>query len=320
MYIAKGLFILTILVLTGLLFIAPSSSMAATCNETATPGEDFDSLNSRVDSGELICLPPGTYNWGSQISLSKANVDWYGSGKDTVINTSIDITADDVTLYNFALRANFDSGSSGVIKPLGDRFIIVRLDISSDNNSKQGIQIGGSGGTPEDGILVLNKIHHNGADGQFDHGVYCNKARNTFFAFNWIYRNSSYGIQFYPDCDNSDFVANIVANNGIPSNNGRGIVFGSEGSSISSDNVVRHSIIASYASNDSRAMVRCNQTVPGSTLTDSIIKPASLDSSITDCGSQLTQARNVVEEPGFINQAEDDYRTSPTAYVPGPRP
>jgi parallel beta-helix repeat protein len=64
--------------------------------------------------------------------------------------------------------------------------------------------------------IVDNHIHHLGLRMRYDHGIYCESARDTVIEGNTINDiPNGYGIHLFGDCDGTRIVGNTIAHNGL---------------------------------------------------------------------------------------------------------
>jgi hypothetical protein len=235
-----------------------------------------------------------------------------------------------------------NTSEDAVIDVRGDNITLDHLEITTATpyTSQQGVILGGSGYYASNLKLLNSIIHHNGASGQYEHGIYCDELHGGLIQGNWIYSNAAYGIQFYPDCDNVDFLNNVVDDNGdcaqsalgsspctLVTNNGRGIAYGGEGSQHSDNVNVGNSVLTTFGG-AGRSLVHCYLPGTNDSLNNSLLYQAS--GADDDCGSSITRSGVVRGDPLYVNRGAHDYRLQPGsparslmgAYadlIPGPR-
>ena len=120
----------------------------------------------------------------------------------------------------------------------GDDIWISANEITGSVSS--GIFLGDEGPNSSDRVRILgNDIHDNGDDRNFDHGIYFGHGRHGLVANNLIRNNTAYGIQAYPDCDDTVFSGNTIVGNGRS-----GVIVGGNGELASERNNFVNNIVA----------------------------------------------------------------------------
>ncbi len=115
------------------------------------------------------------------------------------------------------------------------------VEVSGNNMSGSpisAIYVGDPGNTADDVRILGNRIHDNGDDSQFHHGIYCSHTNGATIANNIVEHNAAFGIQAYPDCDNAD-----IANNTIVANGKAGVIVGGDGETATESTQVVNNII-----------------------------------------------------------------------------
>jgi hypothetical protein len=205
-----------------------------------------------------------------------------------------------------------------------DACVLDHLDITSSPayESFEGIL---NDATSRDLRITNDRIHHIGQNGRYDHGIYCaSPTPGGVVEGNWLYRNAAYGAQFYPNCDGIDFRYNVVANNGaladcgsLPhgrhcpasTTNGLGVALSGDGGGRATDGaLIRSSIIYSGGRTDEPPL-HCYDPGSGNSVRSVVLYWSSGSASGSDCPGSVAMAdvRRKVN-PGFVDQAHDDYR------------
>jgi hypothetical protein len=339
---------------------------------TSNPGESFSAFVARLPANTEGALLAGTYDIGDfgafkagQTLEPVQNSD--GTYAKVTLRGTLNVDVNNVTLHDLFLaghtpgkckkkhkrkkhhaaaakkhkkhkkkchrkKVNFDK----VVQVEGvSNLTLDHLDITSDPPYQQHP---GEGilwiGTPSNLQITNNKIHHIGADGKYDHGIYGagSTVGGSSIRGNWIYDNAAMGIQLYPKASNMDVSYNVVDGNGAldacpaapcpPSTtNGRGIILYRN----ATNNVLHNDIVSVFGGMAyGYTPVYCN--VAGNVVKDSLIYRA--HGGLPTEG--ITATNIITANPMYVDRANHDYRLLPGspaavlmgAYaqaVPGPR-
>ena len=141
-------------------------------------------------------------------------------------------------------RLNVDGScsSQNTIQIYGDHVTVSHDDITNRHISESCFYIGGAiWGRARETVIRNNRIHDCGDSGNHHtHGIYADAPRNARITDNYIYANSGYGIQLYPDAQETLVEHNVIEGNFTES----GLVFGGEAPYASSHNLVRWNILS----------------------------------------------------------------------------
>lgn len=243
----------------------------------------------------------GLVNPGAAIEDVKIAGCYAQAGCGTQRNKTVDVRANDVTLRH--LEITQQGGRNA------DRLQCVLIDSATQVTGVR---------------LEFSRVHSCGSEssGNMDHGLYCSNASRALIVGSWFYDNEGYGIQLYPNCDNTMVVGSVVAENG-----GACDVDGSSTSAV---------YVAGFCGfgreNERRPVyppIHCGTTSSSQAIDMVLYDPLSVPGT-TDCGSsELASTRTLQADPQFVNRATYDFRMrNPLAraklgiyatILPGPR-
>jgi Right handed beta helix region len=134
--------------------------------------------------------------------------------------------------------------SQDTVQIFGDHVTLDHVDVTNRHRAPSCIVIGShlyADGVVYDTLVHNNRIHDCGIDmSAHHHGIYAAAPRNARITDNYIYANSGYGIQLYPDSQGTLVERNVIDGNVTRS----GLVFAGETPYASSDNLVTHNIFS----------------------------------------------------------------------------
>jgi hypothetical protein len=154
--------------------------------------------------------------------------------------------------------------------------------------------------------VAANHIHHLGVRHRFDHGVYCESARQVVIAGNVIHDlPHGYGIHLFGDCDGTRIVRNTIARNGLS-----GIIIAGNDERGTADNtVVARNVIALHtvpAWSEYGFAVTEYQAGRGNVVRNNVFFGNVADDDM-DCDPCAARG-NVERDPGFADAANGDFR------------
>jgi hypothetical protein len=151
-----------------------------------------------------------------------------------------------------------------------------------------------------------NHIHHLGVRQRFDHGVYCESARQVLIAGNIIHDIAhGYGIHLFGDCDGTRIVRNTIARNGLS-----GIIVagnderGTADNTLIARNVIAHHLVRAYS--EYGFAVTEYRPGRGNVVRDNVFF-GNVAADDMDCESCAARG-NVERDPGFADPAASDFR------------
>jgi parallel beta-helix repeat protein len=312
-----------VVVLAALLLLAATDSgpVAANgpCSRTAGPGDSPQGLIDALGPGDVGCLRAGTYrvgrlrfNHGGRSGAPLTLRSYPGERARLEVRDWIFVPegSDHVTLQRLWI-----DGSPGAteethccaVKLMAADAALEDSDITN-RNTKSSCIIAGSNsgyGTALRTVIRRNRIHDCGARGHkgLDHGVYLERMERGRVEDNVISGSSAFGIQVYPNTQDT-----VIAHNIIDGSGWSGVILGSEGSHRSSGNVVEHNVISWSARHAVDVYwggpVGRDNVVRGNCLWRSGDRALAAERGFTASG-------NVVGDPQFADRARHDYRLRP---------
>ena len=310
---------------------AAPASAATGCDQVANPGPGaMQRLVDSLEPGQVGCLHGGSYTGDFKVSTPGITLTRFASEHATVKGRFwIARGADGVTVEGLYLDGtNRDALPSPTVN--ADNATFRRNDVTNNHHSIC-FDLGHPQWGRADGArLELNRIHDCGRlpATNHDHGIYVAVASNTLIRGNWIYDNADYGIQLYPNAQNSRVVGNVI------DGNGEGITFSGEYGVTSNGNVVEGNVIANskVRNNVESWYPRGNPIGRGNVVRNNCIKGGVYDHGNGGIGDEwgFRVVDTIRTRASYANRAAEDFRLAPgsacrfgmaTAYrstVPGP--
>lgn len=272
---------------------------------TGSEHDPWRTVQRAVDSaepGQIIMLREGVYpewvNWWLSGGTADAPITLQAHpGERAVITGSLQIRVDWVRVSGLVFRGGTSANRKDVLLYVsgGDHIEISHNELFGSVSSA--IFLGDGGDTADDVRVVNNHIHDNGDSGNFDHGVYCGHARGVLVANNVIERNTAFGVQLYPDCDDA-----LVSNNTIVGNGRAGVIVGGDSETASDRDRVVNNVIA----RNSEAVVGY---WPGPTGRDNRVERNLIgDNRENTVHGELKDVGNMLRSPRFVDYRTGDYR------------
>jgi len=203
------------------------------------------------------------------------------------------------------LSVDGSCSSENTIQIYGDHVTLGHADITNRHIAHSCVYIGGPRwGRARETVLHHDRIHDCGDNGnRHTHGIYADSPRNARITDNYIYANSGFGIQLYPDAQDTLVEHNVIDGNLTES----GLVFGGEAPYASSHNLVRWNIFSgngAYGVSSSWAagVVGAGNVANGNCFWENA--DGALDRTLL--GFRATG--NVDANPLFVDRALRDYR------------
>ena len=233
---------------------ACAGAAATSCTLTIFPFNSLGAVLNAAVSGSTVCLSGGSYAGNFSVRSGASNVTLTaapGAASVPVICGYVEV--DPPTSYLTFSHLRFDGSctTQNVLQIFGDHFTLQYSEVSGAHTS-----------TSEDCVFVgyqannwrasydlfdHNLIHDCGSAGH-GHGFYMDWASNATITNNYIYGDAGFGLQFYPDTDNSLFANNVVDGNGESPTYRGGLIFAGETPGLASDNdTVRDNIFSNNA-------------------------------------------------------------------------
>jgi hypothetical protein len=147
-----------------------------------------------------------------------------------------------VTISNSAFQIQaVPSGSATIVRPAGSGTFSTVLEIHGDNLTLKNLDIQGGGqnnclllgnGGPSQPAIVNDlyldyvRLHACGNDNH-EHAIYAEFTRRLYVQDSWIYGSGGYGVQFYPDADDSIIDYTVIDGNDVGTGYASNVVFAS---------------------------------------------------------------------------------------------
>jgi nitrous oxidase accessory protein NosD len=291
---------------------AAPASAATACDQTANPGAG--AVQRLVDSlrpGQVGCLHGGAYTGDVRVDTPHITLTRFGAEHASVKGRLwIARGADGMTVEGLYLDgANRDNLPSPTINADGATFR--RNDVYNGHRSICFVLGHPDYGRADGARIELNRIHDCGrmpAAGH-DHGIYVAMARGTLIRGNWIYDNADYGIQLYPNAQDSRIVGNVIDGNGM------GITFSGEYGVTSSNNLVEGNVITNskVRYNVESWFARGTPIGHGNVVRDNCIKGGVRDDGNGGIADQwgFRVEDTIRTRASYANPAADDFRLAP---------
>jgi parallel beta-helix repeat protein len=195
-------------------YVAPRGDDAAP-GSMARPWRTLRRAVRRLEPGDVVRVRSGTYAEDVDITRggserAPVRVEAF-PGERPRLTGRLKVGADHVRVSGFVIEGRTPANPTDVAVYVSgaDDVRIVRNEVTRAGQS--GIFVGdGSTRTRIDS----NWIHENGRDDLLDHGIYVERAEGTLVANNLIAGNVGYGVQLYPDADDSVVTQNTIVRNG----------------------------------------------------------------------------------------------------------
>jgi Right handed beta helix region len=195
------------------------------------------------------------------------------------------------------------------IQIFGDHVTLDHSDLTNGHRAHSCVIIGSH--LYDDGVVYDTLVHHNRihdcgeAMSTHHHGIYAAWSRGARITDNYIYANSAFGIQLYPDAQGTLVTRNVIDGNITES----GLVFAGESPYASSDNLVTHNIL-------SRNGLYGISTSWGSPVGTGNVAEANClwkngRAAFAPDPLGYVRSRNIEANPGFIASKPWDYRLRP---------
>jgi Right handed beta helix region len=265
----------------------------------ARPWRTIDRAASELDPGDVVLVRAGTYPGDVNIARS-------GSGDAPVtvkafpgerprLTGRLKVEADHVVVSGFVIEGRTPTNPTDVAVYVSkaDDVRIVGNEVTRAGQS--GIFVG-DGSTRTQ--IVSNWIHENGRNDFLDHGIYVEHTEGTLIANNLIEANVGYGVQLYPNADES-----VVTQNTIVRNGRSGVIVGGEDTR-SDGNTIVNNIVCFNGEQGIRTFwggpvglrnVASNNLVYGNPQGVVVGKGLRVSGTLTD-------------HPGFVDAPRGDYR------------
>jgi parallel beta-helix repeat protein len=203
---------------------------------TARPWRTLDRAARELEPGDVVLVRSGTYPENVAIARSGTEAAPIAiraaPGDEPRLTGRLKVQADHVRVSGFAIEGRTVTNPTDVAVYVSgaDDVWIMQNEVTRAGQS--GIFVGdGSRRTR----IISNWIHENGRNDFLDHGIYVENADGTLIANNLISSNVGYGLQLYPNADDSLVMQNTIVRNGRS-----GVIVGGEETTADSNTIANN--------------------------------------------------------------------------------
>jgi parallel beta-helix repeat protein len=249
--------------------------------------------------GDTVLLRSGTY--AENVDVAHGGTDASpvtiraAPGERPRLTGRLKVGADHVRVSGLVIegRTSTNPTDVAVYVSAADDVRLVRNEIRRAGQS--GVFVG-DGSTRTQ--IVSNWIHDNGRNDLLDHGIYVEDAADTLIANNVVGANVGYGIQLYPNADDSVVTQNTVVRNGRS-----GVIVGGE-ETTSDRNSIENNIVSFNLEQGIRTFWG-GPVGQGNAARNNLVygNPEGVAA-----GSGLAVSETLTEHPGFVDAPRGDYR------------
>jgi parallel beta-helix repeat protein len=251
--------------------------------------------------GDVVLVRAGTYPENVDVTrggTGAAPVTVRASpGEEPLLTGRLKIGADHVRVSGLVIEGRTPTNPRDVAVYVSGAVDVQLVRNEIRRAGQSGIFVGDGSSRTQ---IVSNWIHDNGRNELLDHGIYVEDAADTLIANNVVGANVGYGIQLYPDADDSVVTQNTVVRNGRS-----GVIVGGE-ETTSDRNSIENNIVSFnreqgirtfWGGPVGRGNVAANNLVYGN--------PEGFVA-----GQGLAVSGTLTEHPGFVDAPRGDYRLS----------
>ena len=282
-------------------YVAPQGDDAGP-GTMASPWRTLGRATSELDPGDVVLVRAGTY---------AENVDIARSGSDSApitvkgfpgerprLTGRLKVGSDHVRVSGFLIEGRTGTNPRDVAVYVSGADDVRITDSEVTRAGQSGVFVGdGSTRTR----IVSNWIHANGRNDFLDHGIYVENADRTLIANNVISSNVGYGVQLYPNADDS-----VVTQNTIVQNGRSGVIVGGEDTT-SDRNIVVNNIVGFNGEQGIRTF--WDGPVGRGNVASTNLVFGNPEGVVV--GDGLAVTGTLTEHPGFVDAPGGDYRLSP---------
>jgi parallel beta-helix repeat protein len=295
---------------------APATAATAVkCTKTTSPhGRSVQRFVDSLRPGQVGCLLPGTYSGDVSIrrggTRGKPIVLTSATSREARVQGTFWVDADDVVVKRLRLDGSTTGGAPSP-QINGNRVVFRNNDVSNGHTAICFI-VGGDFakfGFAESTVIAGNRIHDCGRLPRtgHDHGIYLEGSRGARVVGNVIYGNADWGIQFYPEADDSYVAHNVI------DGNGGGVIIAGESAGgeydqghSSDHNRVELNVIANSSADQNIAAFWGGPVGVGNVVRRNCVWNGA-DGNIGNRVG-LVISRTVVADPRFVNRKTLDFR------------
>jgi parallel beta-helix repeat protein len=219
-------------------------------------------------------------------------------GADPELTGRLKISGDNVRVSNLIVAGQTAVNPKDVAVYVSGADGVTLMGLEVRRAGQSGVFVGdGSSRT----VIDACWIHDNGRNDFLDHGIYVERATRTRIADNLISHNVGYGIQLYPDADDSVVVHNTIVRNGRS-----GLIVGGEDTR--TDRVVVANNIVAF-NGEEGIRTYWGGPVGRENLAEANLVFGNPQGGIR--GRGLVRSTTLVAHPAFVDAASEDYHLAP---------
>jgi hypothetical protein len=268
------------------------------------PFKTVQKLVASLTSGQTGCLEDGTYaenvtftrggGGATPITLAAA------PGAHPILRGTLKIpeTTDNIAIVNLTLDGAGATSKSASPLVRGDRVALRGNDIT--NAGYDCVTLG----DPTAGAARLTMIEGNRIHG-CKTGVLAQMAESGTIAHNFIYDNTGDGVAFLPNGDS------FVVEHNVLDGNGGGVLFGSDGNTVSTGDAVRLNVI-SFSTGFNVNSVFPGAAGTGNSATQNCLWMGAKGDVVTP-GKGFSVKDNLPVDPLYVDRAMKDFHLQPTS-------
>jgi parallel beta-helix repeat protein len=265
----------------------------------AAPWRTLGRAVEELRPGDVVLVRSGTYAENVDIARGGTGAEPVTvrafPGEQPLLTGRLKVAADHVRVSGLIVEGRTPTNPTDVAVYVSGAVDVQLIRNEIRRAGQSGIFVGDGSSRTQ---IVSNWIHDNGRNALLDHGIYVENAADTLVANNVVGSNVGYGIQLYPDADDSVVTQNTVVRNGRS-----GVIVGGE-ETTSDRNSIENNIVSFNGEQGIRTFwggpvgrdnVAANNLVYGN--------PEGIVS-----GQGLVVSGTLTEHPGFVDAPRGDYR------------
>lgn len=265
----------------------------------ARPWRTLDRATRNLDPGDVVLVRSGTYP--ENVTIARSGTDSAPvavkafPGEQPRLTGRLKVEADYVRISGFVLEGRTATNPTDVVLYVSgaDDVRITGNEVTRAGQS--GIFVGDGSSRTQ---IVSNWIHENGRNDFLDHGIYVEDASGTLIANNLISGNVGYGIQLYPNADDS-----LVTQNTIVRNGRSGVIVGGEKTTADGNTIVNN--IVSFNGEQGIRTFWGGPVGHGNIASHNLVY-GNPEGGVV--GKGLKASDTLDEHPGFVNAPQGEYR------------
>lgn len=265
----------------------------------ARPWRTLDRAMAELEPGDVVLVRSGTYPENVTIARSgtesaPVTVKAF-PGERPRLTGRLKVEADHVGVSGFVIEGRTATNPADVALYVSGADDVQITSNEVTRAGQSGIFVGdGSSRTR----IISNWIHQNGRNDFLDHGIYVENADGTLIANNLISANVGYGIQLYPNADDS-----VVTQNTIVRNGRSGVIVGGEKTTADGNTIVNN--IVSFNGEQGIRTFWGGPVGRGNVASNNLVY-GNPEGGVAGKGLKASATLN--EHPGFVDGPQGEYR------------